>query len=160
MAQKTETPEKTEKNVLYCNFCGKSQHEVRKMIARPTVFICDECTELCMDICYEKGQIPSEYDRIGNLTPEKWHEEKAKKLTEQHVLDLDLKAFRTKLKETEQRLHNKTNAPDQNVSEIGHLAKQMLNITEKIQHVEAEIEVLKEKQREQEPQVANFSKKE
>ena len=39
-----------EKNTLYCSFCGKSQHEVRKLIAGPTVFICDECVELCMDI--------------------------------------------------------------------------------------------------------------
>ena len=38
------------KNILYCSFCGKSQHEVRKLIAGPTVFICDECVELCMDI--------------------------------------------------------------------------------------------------------------
>ena len=36
--------------MLYCSFCGKSQHEVRKLIAGPTVFICDECVELCMDI--------------------------------------------------------------------------------------------------------------
>ena len=35
------------KNTLYCSFCGKSQHEVRKLIAGPTVFICDECVELC-----------------------------------------------------------------------------------------------------------------
>ena len=38
------------KNTLYCSFCGKSQHEVRKLIAGPTVFICDECVELCTDI--------------------------------------------------------------------------------------------------------------
>ena len=38
------------KNTLYCSFCGKSQHEVRKLIAGPTVFICDECVELCMDL--------------------------------------------------------------------------------------------------------------
>ena len=38
------------KNTLYCSFCGKSQHEVRKLIAGPNVFICDECVELCMDI--------------------------------------------------------------------------------------------------------------
>ena len=38
------------KNPLYCSFCGKSQHEVRKLIAGPTVFICDECVELCLDI--------------------------------------------------------------------------------------------------------------
>ena len=38
------------KNTLYCSFCGKSQHEVRKLIAGPTVFICDKCVELCTDI--------------------------------------------------------------------------------------------------------------
>ncbi|MBC6437198.1 MAG: ATP-dependent Clp protease ATP-binding subunit ClpX [Rhodobacteraceae bacterium] len=42
------------KNKLYCSFCGKSQHEVRKLIAGPTVFICDECVELCMDIIREE----------------------------------------------------------------------------------------------------------
>jgi ATP-dependent Clp protease ATP-binding subunit ClpX len=44
------------KNTLYCSFCGKSQHEVRKLIAGPTVFICDECVELCMDIIKEEGK--------------------------------------------------------------------------------------------------------
>src|SRR5437660_5605467 len=43
------------KNTLYCSFCGKSQHEVRKLIAGPTVFICDECVELCMDIIGEEN---------------------------------------------------------------------------------------------------------
>src|SRR5215813_1340355 len=42
------------KAVLYCSFCGKSQHEVRKLIAGPTVFVCDECVELCMDIISEE----------------------------------------------------------------------------------------------------------
>jgi ATP-dependent Clp protease ATP-binding subunit ClpX len=42
------------KNTLYCTFCGKNQHEVRKLIAGPTVFICDECVELCMDIIGEE----------------------------------------------------------------------------------------------------------
>jgi len=46
--------ENTNKNILYCSFCGKSQHEVRKLIAGPTVFICDECVELCMDIIKEE----------------------------------------------------------------------------------------------------------
>ena len=47
------------KNILYCSFCGKSQHEVRKLIAGPTVFICDECVELCMDLIKEENfQIP------------------------------------------------------------------------------------------------------
>lgn len=43
------------KNILYCSFCGKSQHEVRKLIAGPTVFICDECVDLCTDIIREDG---------------------------------------------------------------------------------------------------------
>ena len=46
--------EKSNKNILYCSFCGKSQHEVKKLIAGPTVFICDECVELCMDIIKEE----------------------------------------------------------------------------------------------------------
>src|SRR5712691_10202616 len=42
------------KNTLYCSFCGKSQHDVRKLIAGPSVFICDECIELCKDIIHEE----------------------------------------------------------------------------------------------------------
>ena len=49
-------PDKNNKNILYCSFCGKSQHEVRKLIAGPTVFICDECVELCMDIIKEESK--------------------------------------------------------------------------------------------------------
>jgi len=48
--------EKNKQNILYCSFCGKSQHEVRKLIAGPTVFICDECVELCMDIIKEENK--------------------------------------------------------------------------------------------------------
>ena len=44
------------KKPLHCTFCGKSQHEVRKLIAGPTVFICDECVELCMDIIGEENK--------------------------------------------------------------------------------------------------------
>jgi len=51
------TKDKTDsKNTLYCSFCGKSQHEVKKLIAGPTVFICDECVELCMDIIKEENK--------------------------------------------------------------------------------------------------------
>ncbi len=50
----TKTTGSDSKNTLYCSFCGKSQHEVRKLIAGPTVFICDECVELCMDIIREE----------------------------------------------------------------------------------------------------------
>jgi ATP-dependent Clp protease ATP-binding subunit ClpX len=42
--------------LLYCSFCGKSQHEVRKLIAGPSVFICDECVDLCNDIIREEMQ--------------------------------------------------------------------------------------------------------
>ncbi len=50
----TKSSDNDSKNTLYCSFCGKSQHEVRKLIAGPTVFICDECVELCMDIIREE----------------------------------------------------------------------------------------------------------
>ena len=46
----------TDGKILYCSFCGKSQHEVRKLIAGPSVFICDECVELCNDIIREEMQ--------------------------------------------------------------------------------------------------------
>ncbi len=64
------------KNTLYCSFCGKSQHEVRKLIAGPTVFICDECVELCMDIIREENKtsvaksgegVPSPQDILATL---------------------------------------------------------------------------------------------
>ena len=58
------------KNTLYCSFCGKSQHEVRKLIAGPTVFICDECVELCMDIIREEHQTRLVKSRDGVPTPQ------------------------------------------------------------------------------------------
>ena len=57
------------KNTLYCSFCGKSQHEVRKLIAGPTVFICDECVELCMDIIREETKTASLKAGEGVPTP-------------------------------------------------------------------------------------------
>src|SRR5580658_4909829 len=57
------------KNTLYCSFCGKSQHEVRKLIAGPTVFICDECVELCMDIIREESKTTLVKSRDGVPTP-------------------------------------------------------------------------------------------
>ena len=57
------------KNTLYCSFCGKSQHEVRKLIAGPTVFICDECVELCMDIIREEHKSSLVKSRDGVPTP-------------------------------------------------------------------------------------------
>ena len=55
------------KNTLYCSFCGKSQHEVRKLIAGPTVFICDECVELCMDIIKEEVKSGSDKSSKKNV---------------------------------------------------------------------------------------------
>jgi ATP-dependent Clp protease ATP-binding subunit ClpX len=57
------------KNTLYCSFCGKSQHEVRKLIAGPTVFICDECVELCMDIIREENKSSLVKSRDGVPPP-------------------------------------------------------------------------------------------
>ena len=57
------------KNTLYCSFCGKSQHEVRKLIAGPTVFICDECVELCMDIIREEHKTTMVRSKDGVPTP-------------------------------------------------------------------------------------------
>ena len=57
------------KNALYCSFCGKSQHEVRKLIAGPTVFICDECVELCTDIISEESKSSLAKSRDGVPTP-------------------------------------------------------------------------------------------
>jgi ATP-dependent Clp protease ATP-binding subunit ClpX len=57
------------KSTLYCSFCGKSQHEVRKLIAGPTVFICDECVELCMDIIREENKSTLVKSRDGVPTP-------------------------------------------------------------------------------------------
>ncbi len=58
------------KNTLYCSFCGKSQHEVRKLIAGPTVFICDECVELCMDIIREEHKTSLVKSGDGVPTPQ------------------------------------------------------------------------------------------
>ena len=62
------------KSTLYCSFCGKSQHEVRKLIAGPTVFICDECVELCMDIIREEHKIGFKKSTDGVPTPKEIRE--------------------------------------------------------------------------------------
>src|SRR5258707_2843873 len=61
--------DKDSKSSLYCSFCGKSQHEVRKVIAGPTVFICDECVELCKDIIHEENKSSLVKSRDGIPTP-------------------------------------------------------------------------------------------
>ncbi|TYO89435.1 ATP-dependent Clp protease ATP-binding subunit ClpX [Oceanicella actignis] len=66
----TKTTGQDSKNTLYCSFCGKSQHEVRKLIAGPTVFICDECVELCMDIIREEAKSSLVKSSDGVPTPQ------------------------------------------------------------------------------------------
>jgi ATP-dependent Clp protease ATP-binding subunit ClpX len=61
--------EQKNKTTLYCSFCGKSQHEVKKLIAGPTVFICDECVELCMDIIREEHKSSVTQNKEGIPTP-------------------------------------------------------------------------------------------
>jgi ATP-dependent Clp protease ATP-binding subunit ClpX len=72
------------KNTLYCSFCGKSQHEVRKLIAGPTVFICDECVELCMDIIREENKTSLTKSKDGVPTP---HE--IRKVLDDYVIGQD-----------------------------------------------------------------------
>jgi len=60
--------------ILYCSFCGKSQHEVRKLIAGPSVYICDECVELCNDIIREELEINGSGDRESLPNPHEIHE--------------------------------------------------------------------------------------
>ncbi len=72
------------KNTLYCSFCGKSQHEVRKLIAGPTVFICDECVELCMDIIREENKSSLVRTKDGVPTP---HE--IRKVLDDYVIGQD-----------------------------------------------------------------------
>ncbi len=66
---KDNSTSESSKNTLYCSFCGKSQHEVRKLIAGPTVFICDECVELCMDIIREENKTSMVKSSDGVPTP-------------------------------------------------------------------------------------------
>ena len=78
------------KSTLYCSFCGKSQHEVRKLIAGPTVFICDECVELCNDIIREEtkagltgkkeGDVPTPAEICATLADYVIGQERAKRV--------------------------------------------------------------------------------
>ena len=76
---------KSEK-LLYCSFCGKSQHEVRKLIAGPSVFICDECVELCNDIIREEVQETSEATDTKSKFPKP---EDIRKILDEYVIGQD-----------------------------------------------------------------------
>ena len=64
----------TDGKILYCSFCGKSQHEVRKLIAGPSVYICDECVELCNDIIREELDDAGNPDRDSLPNPKEIHD--------------------------------------------------------------------------------------
>ncbi len=66
----SRTEDDNDKGTLYCSFCGKSQHEVKKLIAGPTVFICDECVELCNDIIREEAKSAALHDGSGFPSPQ------------------------------------------------------------------------------------------
>ena len=76
-----ETRGKDDGKLLYCSFCGKSQHEVRKLIAGPSVFVCDECVELCNDIIRE--ELEEKQERTREKLP-KPHE--IKKVLDEYVI--------------------------------------------------------------------------
>ena len=71
-----------EGKLLHCNFCGKSQHEVRKLIAGPSVYVCDECVELCNDIIREELQESSEETESRDLPTPK----EIKEILDQYVI--------------------------------------------------------------------------
>lgn len=71
MTKTTSKDDKDKKGTLYCSFCGKSQHEVKKLIAGPNVFICDECIGLCADIVKEERQEKAEKEAGKIPTPQK-----------------------------------------------------------------------------------------
>jgi ATP-dependent Clp protease ATP-binding subunit ClpX len=70
------------KKLLYCSFCGKSQHEVRKLIAGPSVFVCDECVELCNDIIREEMQEKSTSSKGSKLPSPR----EIKKILDEYVI--------------------------------------------------------------------------
>lgn len=81
MATKSE-----DEKLLYCSFCGKSQHEVKKLIAGPSVFICDECVDLCNDIIKEEIQSLSDIQTAEKSLP---NPQEISKILGQYVIGQD-----------------------------------------------------------------------
>lgn len=97
------------KSTLFCSFCGKSQHEVKKLIAGPTVFICDECVELCMDIIREESQTSVAKSDSGVPSPAE-----ILKVLEDYVIGQDLakKVLSVAVHNHYKRLHHASNSDE------------------------------------------------